>query len=122
MDLTLATNLNLRECGICLPAHYMAYIALPPRFIFAKMSIYCIIFAKMCCTCVTKIPTATMVNISPVIFAHHRRKDGTYPVKICVTFRRGRKYLPTTIYCRQADLTRSLKIKNPDITAKVNAV
>lgn len=63
-----------------------------------------------------------MVNISPVIFAHHRRKDGTYPVKICVTFRRGRKYLPTTIYCRQADLTRSLKIKNPDITAKVNAV
>lgn len=63
-----------------------------------------------------------MITFKPVVFAHHKRKDGTYPVTIRVTFRRGRKYLPTTITATAADMTRSLKLKNPDIIAQTNAL
>jgi len=61
-----------------------------------------------------------MITFCPLVFAHHKRGDGTYPVKIRVTFRGQRKYLPTTLVCQPADLTRSLKIKNADIIARCN--
>ena len=61
-----------------------------------------------------------MITFCPLVFAHHRRVDGTYPVKIRVTFRGKRKYLPTTLVCQPSDLTRSLKIKNADIIARCN--
>ena len=61
-----------------------------------------------------------MITFCPLVFAHHRRGDGTYPVKIRVTFRGKRKYLPTTLVCQPTDLTRSLKIKNSDIIARCN--
>ena len=63
-----------------------------------------------------------MITFAPVIFAHHRRKDGTYPIKIRITFKRQRRYIPTTIFCKPTDLTRSLKIKSADVTARVNAI
>lgn len=63
-----------------------------------------------------------MINIAPCIFAHHRRKDGTYPVKIRITFKAGRRYIPTTIFCKPSELTRSLKIKSPEAIARVNAI
>ena len=61
-----------------------------------------------------------MITFKPVIFAHHKRKDGTWPVTIRVTFRRQRKYIKTTITVTAADVTRGLKIKNPDTIARCN--
>lgn len=55
-----------------------------------------------------------------VVFAHHRRKDGTYNVKINVYFNGKERRLPTNIYCTKGDLTRSFHIKNNDIISKVN--
>lgn len=55
-----------------------------------------------------------------VVYAHHKRKDGTYNVKINVYFNGKERRLPTTIYCTKADLTRSFHIKNNDILSLVN--
>lgn len=51
----------------------------------------------------------------PVVFAHHKRKDGTFNVKINIYFKGKERRLPTTIFCTKADLTRSYHIKNNDI-------
>ena len=61
-----------------------------------------------------------MITFKPIIIPNNRRKDGTYPVKIRVTFKGVSRRLPTTLVCRQQDLTRSLKIKSADIMAKGN--
>ena len=50
-----------------------------------------------------------------VVYAHHRKEDGTYNVKIRVTHNRKRKHLPTSIFVTKEDLTRGLKIKNAQI-------
>lgn len=63
-----------------------------------------------------------MITFKPVVHAHRKRKDGTYPVTIRVTFGRKCRYLPTTITVTAADMTRSLKIKNPDTIAQTNAL
>lgn len=56
----------------------------------------------------------------PVVYAHHKRKDGTYNVKINVYFNGKERRLPTTIFCTKADITRSCHIKNNDILALAN--
>lgn len=56
----------------------------------------------------------------PVVYAHHRRKDGSYNVKINIYFNGKERRLPTTINCTKGDLTRSFHIKNNDIISKVN--
>ena len=63
-----------------------------------------------------------MITFKPVVHAHRRRKDGTYPVTIRVTFGRKCRYLPTTITVTASDMTRGLKIKNPDTIAQCNAL
>lgn len=50
-----------------------------------------------------------------VVYAHHRKEDGTYNVKIRVTHNRKRKHLPTSIFVTKEDLTRGLKIKNAQV-------
>ena len=50
-----------------------------------------------------------------VVYAHHRKEDGTYNVKIRVTHNRKRKHLPTNIFVNKDDLTRGLKIKNAQV-------
>ena len=99
---------------------YRREIALSRGNTFAIVSIYCIIFADTCHARATK--SATMINIAPVIYAHHRRKDGTYPVKIRITFHRERRYLATTIFCKANDLTRTLKPKAPAVVARINSL
>lgn len=59
-----------------------------------------------------------MVTFKPIIIPGNRRKDGTYPVCIRVTHNGATRRLPTTMVARPGDLTRSLKIKNPDILNK----
>ena len=56
-----------------------------------------------------------MITYKPIIIQGGRRKDGTYPVKIRVTFKGAVRRLPTTLACTDADLTRSGRIKNATI-------
>ena len=63
-----------------------------------------------------------MIIFKPTVWAHHKRRDGSYPVSIRVTFNHGRKYIKTTISVTAEDMTRSLKIKNPAIVAQCNAL
>lgn len=58
------------------------------------------------------------VTFHPVCVASNRRKDGTYPVKIRVTFKGVSRRLPTTLVARLGDLSRTLHIKNPTISAR----
>ena len=50
----------------------------------------------------------------------NRRKDGTYPVRIRVTFKGKSRKLPTTLSCSPADLTRTLRIKSVNIMNKAD--
>ena len=59
-------------------------------------------------------------NFRPAVYAHHRRKDGTFNVKVCVFFNGKERRLPTTIYCTKEHLTRTYHIKSQDIINKVN--
>lgn len=56
-----------------------------------------------------------MITFKAIVIPNNRRKDGTYPVKIRVTFKGVTRRLPTTLACTPGDLTRSLKIKSADI-------
>lgn len=58
------------------------------------------------------------ITFKPIIIPNNRRKDGTYPVKIRVTFKGVTRRLPTTLVCKPQDLTRGNKIKNADILSK----
>ena len=59
-----------------------------------------------------------MITFKAIIIQGGRRKDGTWPVKVRVTFKGVSRRLPTTLVCTDSDLTRSGKIKNATITQK----
>lgn len=59
-----------------------------------------------------------MITFKAIVISNNKRKDGTFPVKIRITFKGVSRRLPTTMVCSPSDLTRSLKIKNPDILNK----
>lgn len=63
-----------------------------------------------------------MITFKAIIIPGNRRKDGTYPVNIRVTFKGKTRRLPTTLVCTTADLTRTLKIKNATILNKSDAL
>ena len=63
-----------------------------------------------------------MITFKPMIIPNNKRQDGTYPVKIRVYFNGKNRRLPTTLVCESKDLTRSLRIKNPDILKKANNI
>lgn len=64
----------------------------------------------------------TMITFKAIIIPGNRRKDGTYPVNIRVTFKGKVRRLPTTLVCTANDLTRSLKIKNATILNKADSL
>ena len=61
-----------------------------------------------------------MVTFKPVVFHQTKPKNGSYNVKIRVTYKGVSRFLPTTLFCTQADLTRQGKIKPGNILAKGN--
>jgi len=61
-----------------------------------------------------------MITFKPVIY--EKRKDGTRPVAIRVTFKRKRKYIKTTIVATDSDLTRGGKIKGAELLAQTNEI
>lgn len=63
-----------------------------------------------------------MITFKPVIIQGNRRKDGTWPVKIRVTFKGASRRLPTTLTCTAADLTRTGRIKNATILERADEV
>lgn len=63
-----------------------------------------------------------MITFKAIIIPGNRRKDGTYPVHIRVTFHGKTRRLPTTLVCYPGDVTRTLKIKNPTILNRADAL
>lgn len=59
-----------------------------------------------------------MPSFKAVVIPGDKRGDGTYNVKIRVIHNRGQRRIPTSLYARPSDLTRSLKIKSPEILSK----
>ena len=59
-----------------------------------------------------------MPSFKAVVIPGDRRNDGTYNVKIRVIHNRRQRRIATSLTARPQDLTRSLKIKSPDILAK----
>lgn len=53
------------------------------------------------------------ISISAVVYSQHRKKDGSYNVKIRVTFDRKSKYISTPLMATARQLTRGLNIKDP---------
>lgn len=58
------------------------------------------------------------VTFKAIVIPGNKHQDGTYPVKIRVTFKGKVRRLPTTIAARTSDLTRQLRIKSPTILDK----
>lgn len=54
-----------------------------------------------------------MLTFKAEVLKSQRKVDGTYNVKIRMTYNREVKRLSTNIFVRQEDLTRSFKLKNP---------
>ena len=53
-----------------------------------------------------------MVTFKAEVYAHQRKKDGTFNIKIRVTHKAKKRYLATEWFCSKDDLTRSMKLKN----------
>lgn len=61
-----------------------------------------------------------MITFKPIIKPSGKRRDGTWLVRIRVTFNRQVRWIPTNLVCTAADLTRSGKIRNATIIEKAN--
>ena len=53
-----------------------------------------------------------MATFKAEVYAHQRKQDGTYNIKIRIIHNKKKRYLATTWFVEARDLTRSLKIKN----------
>lgn len=53
-----------------------------------------------------------MATFKAEVYAHQKKADGTYNIKIRVIHKQRKKYLATPWYVGKEDLTRSLKLKN----------
>lgn len=63
-----------------------------------------------------------MITLKAEILKKDRRKDGTYNVKIRLTYKRQVRRLSTSIYVQSRDLTKSLKLKNKDLIQKTDDI
>lgn len=61
-----------------------------------------------------------MATLSAEIFKHHKKADGTYNIKICVSHKRDRKYIDTEHYVTDKKLTKDLIIKDAFTNSCVN--
>ena len=62
------------------------------------------------------------VTFKPVVFAQYRRKDGSYPVRIRITFGRKSKIVSTNLSVTQEQLTRGCKIKDIAVLEQVEDI
>ncbi|MEO6521899.1 MAG: phage integrase SAM-like domain-containing protein [Mucilaginibacter sp.] len=61
-----------------------------------------------------------MATISPKVFKHHKKADGTYNVKICIYHNDERVFIDTDHYVTGKKLTSDYKIKDVFINALLN--
>ena len=59
-----------------------------------------------------------MITFKPIIIPGNRRKDGTWPVVIRVTYKGKSRRLATTLVCKPSDITRTHRIKDGTILSK----
>lgn len=64
------------------------------------------------CKSSTIVLQKQMATFKAEVYAHQKKEDGTYNIKIRVTHNQRKKYLATVWYVTKEDLTRSLKLKN----------
>ena len=62
-----------------------------------------------------------MITIKPIVVTSNRRRDGTFLVVLRVYFDGKVRRVPTSIVCRQSDLTRSGRIKSQAVLDMANA-
>ena len=55
------------------------------------------------------------VTFKAVVYAHHKKADGTYNVKVRVTHNRIKRHIATNLFVKREDLTRGYKIKNQHV-------
>lgn len=53
-----------------------------------------------------------MATFKAEVYAHQKKQDGTWNIKIRVFHNGRKKYIPTSWYVTKGDLTRNLKLKN----------
>lgn len=63
-----------------------------------------------------------MLTFKAEILKSEQKSDGTYNVKIRMTYNREVKRLATNIFVRQEDLTKSFKLKNPKSIQEADAI
>lgn len=64
-----------------------------------------------------------MVTFKAEVYAHQKRADGTYNIKIRVIHNKKKKYIPTSFYATKEDLTRgTLNIKSRKYIDATNAI
>jgi hypothetical protein len=61
-----------------------------------------------------------MATITPKVFKHHKKADGTYNVKICIYHKKERVDIDTVHYITEKKLTSIFTIKDPVIARLVN--
>ena len=63
-----------------------------------------------------------MLTFKAEVLKNKRKNDGTYNVKIRMTYKREVKRLPTSIFVRSEDLTKSFKLKNPKFIKEADSL
>lgn len=63
-----------------------------------------------------------MLTFKAEVLKSKQKSDGTYNVKIRMTYNREVKRLATNIFVRQEDLTKSFKLKNPKYIKEADAI
>ena len=63
-----------------------------------------------------------MLTFKTEVLKSKQKSDGTYNVKIRMTYNREVKRLSTNIFVRQEDLTKSFKLKNPKFIQEADAI
>ena len=106
-----------RNTNIC-KAHFLFFCG----YLLAKIAINADFCHRFSFSIRSKVSLPMKPTFRPVVYAHHKRQDGTYNVKINVYFNGKERRLPTTIYCTKNDLTRTHHIKNQDIINKCNVL
>ena len=63
-----------------------------------------------------------MLTFKAEVLKSKKRSDGTYNVKIRMTYNREVKRLSTNIFVKQEDLTKSFKLKNPKFIKEADTI
>ena len=61
-----------------------------------------------------------MLTFKPEVMRNEQKVDGTFNVKVRITYQRKVKRLPTSIFVEEKDLTGAFKLKNQRVINEVD--